>query len=132
MKFGTHLEDTVRKIFGYRVITHSSRNKNGSRFHNGRHPLLFLLTHQVKNNLESSFWWQSYTSKDGKCSGTFYNKLATTKIAFREQKLNTCISVQMFASSENMIHRSGKRQCTEVMPWHICTFLCCTPSYTHT
>ena len=38
----------------------------------------------------------------------------------------------MFASSENMIHSIGKRQCTEVKPWHICTFLCCTPSCTHT
>ena len=38
----------------------------------------------------------------------------------------------MFASSENMIHHSGKGLCTEVMPWHICTFLSCTPSCTHT
>jgi hypothetical protein len=30
MKFGTHLEETLRKIFGYRAIAHFARNKNGS------------------------------------------------------------------------------------------------------
>jgi hypothetical protein len=36
MKFGTHLEETLRKIFGYRAIAHFARNKNGSHFQNGR------------------------------------------------------------------------------------------------
>jgi hypothetical protein len=35
MKFGTHLEETLRKIFGYRAIAHFARNKNGSHFQNG-------------------------------------------------------------------------------------------------
>ena len=39
MKFGTHLEKPPRKIFGYRAIAHFARNKNGSRFQNGRLPL---------------------------------------------------------------------------------------------
>ncbi len=29
VKFGTHGEDTLRKIFGYRAIAHFARNKNG-------------------------------------------------------------------------------------------------------
>jgi hypothetical protein len=32
MKFGTHLEETLRKISGYRAIAHFTRNKNGSYF----------------------------------------------------------------------------------------------------
>ena len=38
MKFGTHLEKPLRKIFGYRAIAYFARNKNGRRFQNGRHP----------------------------------------------------------------------------------------------
>jgi hypothetical protein len=36
MKFGTHLENTLRKSFGYRAIADFARNKNGRRFQNGR------------------------------------------------------------------------------------------------
>ncbi len=32
MKFGTHVEDPLRKIFGYRSIAHFARNKNWQPF----------------------------------------------------------------------------------------------------
>ncbi len=51
VKFGTHGEDTLGKIFGYRAIAHFARNKNGSRFLNGRHPLLFLETCWFENKI---------------------------------------------------------------------------------
>ena len=45
MKFGKQLEDTIRKIFGYRAIPDFSCSKNGGRFQNGRHASLLLLKH---------------------------------------------------------------------------------------
>ena len=55
MKFGTHIEGTLRNIFGDRAITHFSHSHNGSRFKNGCHLLQFFMKCQVRSRLTCGF-----------------------------------------------------------------------------